>query len=45
MAQNLEKGFEPAPESYDKVIARRRTDSYKHGGPQYSVKSQPPGVP
>ena len=42
IAQNLEKGFEPAPESFDKVIDRERTDSYKYGGRTVFGKSQPP---
>jgi uncharacterized protein len=43
IAQNLEKGFEPAPESFDKVIDRERTDSYKYGGRTVFGKSQPKG--
>ena len=45
IAQNLEKGFEPAPESFDKVIDRERTDSYKYGGRTVFGKSQPPKGP
>ena len=45
IAQNLEKGFEPAPESFDKVIDRERSDSYKYGGRTVFGKSQPPKGP
>ena len=41
IAQNLEKGFQAAPESFDKVIDRERTDSYKYGGRTVFGKSQP----
>ena len=45
IAQNLEKGFEPAPDAFDKVIDRERTDAYKYGGRTVFGKSQPPKGP
>jgi uncharacterized protein len=42
VAENLEKGFEPAPESFDKVIDRERADAYKYGGRTIFGKSKPP---
>ena len=42
VAANLEKGFEPAPESFDKVIDRERADAYKYGGRTIFGKSKPP---
>jgi len=42
IAQNLENGFEPAPESFEKVIDRERTDSHKYSGRTVFGKSQPP---
>jgi uncharacterized protein len=45
IAQNLEKGFEPAPQSFDKVIDRERTDAYNYGGRTVFGKSQPPKGP
>src|SRR5688572_10253287 len=45
IAANLEKGFEPAPESFDKVIDRERADAYKYGGRTICGKSKPPKGP
>ena len=45
IAANLEKGFEPAPESFDKVIDRERADAYKYGGRTIFGKSKPPKGP
>ena len=45
VAQNLEKGFEPASESFDKVIDRERADAYKYGGRTVFGKSKPPEGP
>jgi hypothetical protein len=32
IAQNLEKGFEPAPDAFDKAIRRERTEAHQYGG-------------
>ena len=45
IAQNLEKGFEPAPDAFDKVIDRERADAYKYGGRTVFGRSQPPKGP
>lgn len=45
ISQQLEKGFEPDRQSFDKVIARERNDSYKYGGRTVFGKSKPPKGP
>jgi hypothetical protein len=45
IAQNLEKGFEPAPDAFNKVIDRERADAHKYGGRTVFGKSQPPKGP
>ena len=45
IAQNLEKGFEPAPDAFDKVIERERAEAYKYGGRTVFGKSKPPKGP
>lgn len=45
IAQNLEKGFEPAPDAFDKVIEKERADSYKYGGRTVFGRSRPPKGP
>ena len=45
IAQNLEKGFEPAPDAFNKVIKRERADAYKYGGRTIFGKSHPPQGP
>jgi uncharacterized protein len=45
IAQNLEKGFEPAPDAFNTVIDRERTDAHKYGGRTVFGKSQPPKGP
>jgi hypothetical protein len=42
VAQMMEQSFEPEPESFDKVIAKERRDSYKYGGRTVFGKAQPP---
>lgn len=41
-AQQLEKNFNPDPEAFDKVIAKERAESYKHGGRSVFGKEKPP---
>ena len=45
ISQQLEKGFEPDPHAFEKVIARERNDSYKYGGRTVFGKSKPPKGP
>jgi hypothetical protein len=45
IAQNLEKGFEPAADAFDKVIEKERADAYKYGGRTVFGKSKPPKGP
>jgi hypothetical protein len=42
IAQNLEKGFEPEPAAFSKVIEQERRNSYKHGGRTVFGKAKPP---
>jgi hypothetical protein len=42
VAQMMEQSFEPEPESFDKVIAKERRDSYKYGGRTVFGKAKPP---
>ncbi|HEY0029671.1 MAG TPA: DUF763 domain-containing protein [Bacteroidia bacterium] len=42
VAQQLEKGFEPDPKSFDKMIAKERADSYKYGGKTVFGDAKPP---
>lgn len=42
IAQMMEQSFEPEPESFDKVIAKERRDSYKYGGRTVFGKAKPP---
>jgi hypothetical protein len=42
VAQLMEQSFEPDPNSFDKVIAKERADSYKHGGRTVFGKAKPP---
>jgi hypothetical protein len=42
IAQELEKGFEPDPKAFEKVIAKERADSYKYGGRTVFGKAKPP---
>ena len=41
-AQQLEQNFEPDPNSFNKVIAQERADSYKYGGRTVFGKAKPP---
>ncbi len=41
-AQQMEKGFEPDPNAFDRVIAKERADSYKYGGRTVFGKTKPP---
>jgi hypothetical protein len=41
-AQSIEKGFEPNPEDFDKVIAKEKAESYKYGGRSIYGKEKPP---
>jgi hypothetical protein len=42
VAQLMEESFEPDPNSFDKVIAKERAESYKYGGRTVFGKAQPP---
>jgi hypothetical protein len=42
IAQQMEKGFEPAPASFEKVIYKERESSYKYGGRTVFGKAKPP---
>jgi hypothetical protein len=42
IAQQMEKGFEPEPASFEKVISRERNFSYKYGGRTVLGKAKPP---
>ncbi len=42
IAQQLEQGFEPAPDAFDKVIEKERRESYKYGGRTVFGKAKPP---
>jgi hypothetical protein len=42
VAQLMEESFEPDPDSFDKVIAKERAESYKYGGRTVFGKAQPP---
>lgn len=41
-AQSLEKGFEPDPDSFEKLVGRERNESYKYGGRTVFGKVEPP---
>jgi uncharacterized protein len=41
VAQNLEKNFEPDKDSFEKLAARERKDSYKYGGRTVFGKAMP----
>jgi hypothetical protein len=43
VAQELEKGFEPDPNAFEKVINTEREQSYKYGGRSVFGKAKPPG--
>src|SRR6187549_532771 len=45
IAQQMEKGFEPEPASFEKVISKERETSYKYGGRTVFGKSQSPKGP
>jgi len=45
IAQHLERGFEPAPDAFDKVIAKERTQASQYGGRTVSGKSPAAGDP
>ncbi len=42
VSQNLEKGFQPDVDSFEKIITRERSESYKYGGRTVFGKAQPP---
>ena len=42
IAQRMEKGFEPEPASFERVISRERETSYKYGGRTVFGKAKPP---
>ncbi len=42
ITQQLERGFEPLPASFDKVVDQERKDSYKYGGRTVHGKARPP---
>jgi hypothetical protein len=42
IAQQMEKGFEPEPASFEKVISKERGTSYKYGGRTVFGKAKPP---
>jgi hypothetical protein len=42
VAQMMEEKFEPEPDSFDKVIAKERAESYKYGGRTVFGKAKPP---
>ena len=42
IAQQMEKGFEPEPASFENVISRERGTSYKYGGRTVFGKAKPP---
>lgn len=42
IAQQLEQGFEPAPDAFDKVIEKERRESYTYGGRTVFGKAKPP---
>lgn len=42
VAQQMEKGFEPDANAFEKVIAKERAESYKYGGRTVFGKSKPP---
>ncbi len=41
-AQQMEKDFEPDPNAFERVIAKERAESYKHGGRTVFGKAKPP---
>jgi len=41
-AQQMEKGFEPDENAFEKVIAKERAESYKYGGRSVFGKAKPP---
>jgi hypothetical protein len=41
-AQQMEKGFEPDANAFNRVIAKERAESYKHGGRTVFGKAKPP---
>lgn len=45
IAQQMEKGFEPDPKSFDNVIEKERAESYKYLGRTVFGKSKPPKGP
>ena len=42
IAQQMENGFEPDADSFDKVIAKERAESYRYGGRTVWGKATPP---
>lgn len=42
IAQSMEKGFEPDPDAFEKVIKKERNDSYKYGGRTVFGWAKPP---
>lgn len=42
LSVRMEKNFNPAPERFEKIIAKEKTDSYKYGGRTVFGKSKPP---
>jgi hypothetical protein len=42
IAQQMEKGFEPLPEAFNRVLDNEREESYKYGGRTVFGKSKPP---
>ena len=43
LAMKMEKGFQPAPERFEKIVQKERDESYLHGGRTVFGKSKPPG--
>lgn len=42
VAESLEKGFQPAPEDFEKVIQKERNESHLYGGRTVFGKAKPP---
>lgn len=42
VAERMEKGFEPAPEDFEKVIQKERNESHLYGGRTVFGKAKPP---
>lgn len=42
IAQQMESGFEPAPESFNRLIEKERSESYRYGGRTVFGRSKPP---